>query len=130
MNIFNPADHRARLLERLQALQGLVITCFCADWCNTCKQYAPAFAELARRHPEHCFVWLDIEDHENLLGDDDIENFPTLQIQNGTQTVFFGPLLPYIEHLEKLVDRAERGELPAVTADTPAPLQERLASGA
>lgn len=82
---------------------ALLVACFCADWCKTCKQYQPAFEALAARWPQACLIWIDIEEQPELLGDEDIEDFPTLQIQNENGTVFYGPMLPHIEHLERLL---------------------------
>lgn len=82
---------------------ALLVACFCADWCKTCKQYQPAFEALAAQWPQACLIWIDIEEQPELLGDEDIEDFPTLQIQNENGTVFYGPMLPHIEHLERLL---------------------------
>lgn len=125
MTTFNPVEQRSELLQRLEGAPELIITCYCAAWCTTCKAYQPAFDQLAARYPAYCFVWLDIEDHEELLEDEDIENFPTLHIQQGESTVFFGTLLPYIEHLEQLIQRAARNELPVIESAMTA-LQQRL----
>ncbi|MCQ9617102.1 thioredoxin family protein [Paenalcaligenes niemegkensis] len=89
-----------------QADDSLTIVCYCAAWCNTCKAYQPQFDELSALHPQHCFVWVDIEENEELLGDEDVDNFPTVLIQNKKGTLFFGPLLPHIEHLQRLLEHA------------------------
>lgn len=85
------------------ACSGYLVACFCAAWCDTCQEYQSRFAALSDTLPEHTFYWIDIEGHPELLGDEDIENFPTLLVQLHGKTVFFGPMLPHIAHLERLL---------------------------
>ncbi|OZI59391.1 thioredoxin family protein [Bordetella genomosp. 4] len=81
-----------------------LIACFCAAWCDTCTQYRPKLAALSDSQPERVYAWIDIEDHPDLLGDEDVENFPTLLVQRGSKTLFYGPMLPHIGHLERLLE--------------------------
>jgi len=60
---------------------------------------------------DRVFVCVDIEDEPEWLGDEDVENFPTLGIQYQGRTLFFGTMLPHIGHLERL--------LQALTPDSP-----------
>lgn len=71
-----------------------VVACLCAAWCDVCTQYQPAFDELAAQHPDKLFLWIDIEDQADLIGDFDVENFPTLLIQRGDDIVFYGTTMP------------------------------------
>ena len=64
------------------------------------------------------FAWIDIEDHAELLGEVDVENFPTLMVQIKGRVVFYGPMLPHIGHLERLLDSLNE-DSPAVTSDLP-----------
>nr|WP_314629297.1 thioredoxin family protein [uncultured Noviherbaspirillum sp.] len=86
-------DNRAELLSAL-AGDVWVVACLCAAWCDVCRQFRPAFDALAARHPAHRFVWVDIEDEADIVGDFDVEDFPTLLIQRGDTVVFFGTVLP------------------------------------
>jgi len=106
MTVFNPHVDLPALRERLAAHPGLRIACYCAAWCDTCTQYRPAFEDLARRMPEALFIWIDIEDDPEWLGDEDVENFPTLLLQDPGGTRFWGTQLPHIEHLERLARSA------------------------
>ncbi|NOL49759.1 thioredoxin family protein [Pelistega europaea] len=93
----------------LSSYTGLIVACYCAEWCGTCKSYRARFAELSIQFPQHLFVWIDIEDNPDLLDDIDVENFPTLLIQQvDAQTSiahnhFFGTMIPHIGHLERLI---------------------------
>jgi thioredoxin 1 len=82
------------------------VVCLCADWCGTCREYASAYAALQVSRPDVRFHWVDVEDDAELLGELDIENFPTLLIGVGGQPVFFGVLLPHIQTLERLLQDA------------------------
>ena len=108
MPVFNSETDALALQARLKLNQGLTVACYCAAWCDTCTQYRPAFDELARRLPQHTFVWVDIEENPELLDDDDIENFPTLLIQDpGKGNLFYGTMLPHIGHLERLISHLD-----------------------
>lgn len=80
-----------------------LIVCFCAEWCGTCRTYLSAFTQLSEKYAQDCFVWVDIEAQPELVGDVDIENFPTLLVMDGANSVFFGPMLPHIGHLDRLL---------------------------
>ncbi len=71
-----------------------IVACLCAAWCGTCESYRTTFDEVAARHPDKFFVWIDIEDHADVVGDLDVENFPTLLIQHHELVAFFGTMLP------------------------------------
>jgi len=73
---------------------GWTVACLCAAWCGTCTTYRATFDQLAGRHPDKQFVWIDIEDQADLVGDLDVENFPTLLLQRGDTVAFFGTMVP------------------------------------
>lgn len=87
------ADNRKELAAAI-AGERWVVACLCAAWCGTCGSYRATFEELASRHPDKQFVWIDIEDHADVVGDLDVENFPTLLIQHENLVAFFGTTLP------------------------------------
>lgn len=100
-----------------------VVACLCAAWCGTCTAYRATFAELAARHTDKLFLWVDIEDNADVVGDLDVENFPTLLIQHHDQVAFFGPMLPDVGLAHRLVQAqsahsdAELAELTAASAE-------------
>lgn len=96
-----PAN-RSQLLQSLQQNQW-VMACLCAAWCNTCTAYRQEFAGLQERFPQLQLVWIDIEDEAEVVGDLDIENFPTLLIARGADTAFFGTVLPEVALAERLL---------------------------
>ena len=114
MPLLSPDTDAATLRERIRAGQ-LLVACLCAEWCGTCRSYRATFTELATRHPECCFVWVDVEDHADALGDFDVENFPTLLVQRGGDVLFFGPVLPHAGVVDGLLSR-DLSAAPAVAA--------------
>lgn len=88
-----------------------IVACLCAAWCDTCRAYRRTFDELAARHPDKRFIWIDIEDQADLVGDLDVENFPSLLIQRRDMVVFFGPVLPEMKLADRLIQaQADRSE--------------------
>ncbi|WP_027015604.1 thioredoxin family protein [Comamonas composti] len=84
------------------------VVCLCARWCGVCNQYQATFAELAQKFPQVRFVWLDVEDHEDVAGDLDIETFPSVLISEGASPRFFGPVLPQAQILARMLDSLYR----------------------
>ncbi|MGB3288509.1 MAG: thioredoxin family protein [Burkholderiaceae bacterium] len=120
MPVFDPIHDKQALLNRLQEGRGLTVACYCAAWCNTCTDYRPEFQALAEKWPAHAFVWVDIEESPDLLGDEDVENFPTLLIQAPEGNLFFGTMLPHIAHLDRLIRSLE--DRPSISGSSPGPL--------
>ena len=89
------------------------VICLCADWCGLCRDYQLIFAQMATRYPAFRFAWLDIEDQSDLVGDLDVETFPTLLLADAQGTRFFGPLTPQASTLSRLLDSLARSNLQA-----------------
>ncbi len=49
------------------------------------------------------FIWIDIEDQAEVVGDLDVDNFPTLLIQKHDVVAFFGTMLPDPALAERLI---------------------------
>jgi thiol-disulfide isomerase/thioredoxin len=128
MTVYFPERDVAAIGEALSARpQGRLVACLCAEWCGTCRDYLVALTTLAARHPEDCFVWIDIETHADRLGDIDIENFPTLLVQPvaGGDPQFYGTVLPHIEVLERMLTRG--AAMPSAGSEVPEVLDWLLA---
>ena len=93
-----------------------LVVCLCAAWCGTCKQYQQSFEALAAQFPEMRFVWVDVEDEDELAGDLDVETFPTLLIADGKHARFLGPLLPQTAVLARLLASLQADALSAPAA--------------
>lgn len=86
------------------------VFCLCAAWCNVCQQYRAGFEALAPLAPWARFVWVDIEDEEQALGDVDVETFPTLLIADPQGVRFFGPMAPQPALVLRLLQGFTGGE--------------------
>ena len=86
------------------------VVCLCAAWCGVCRQYEPQFQALSKKFPQVRFGWVDVEDQEALVGDVDVETFPTLLIGRGDHAMFLGPLLPQVKVLERLLQSLMDGQ--------------------
>ena len=90
------------------------VACLCAAWCVACREYRATFTALAAQFGADAdFAWIDIEDDADLLGDLDIENFPTLLIADARGARFFGPVMPQPSTAERLIRGALSGGIAA-----------------
>lgn len=105
----------------------LLLACLCAAWCGTCRDYLPVFEQVAAASGlEVEAVWIDIEDEAEVLGDLDVEDFPTLLIARAEVPLFFGPVMPHAPTLARLLRSAAAGELPPQADPALAGLLQRL----
>jgi thioredoxin-like negative regulator of GroEL len=104
--------HNRAQLAGVLADDVWIVACLCAAWCDVCCQYRPGFDELAAQHPDKRFVWVDVEDQADVVGDLDVENFPTLLIQRGDIVTFFGTVQPELRQANRLIlAQAEKSDL-------------------
>ena len=106
MNAHIHTNDLKQLKNQLNTKHWLV-ACLCAAWCDTCNIYRKAFEELATRHSDKCFAWVDIEDQAHLVEDIEIENFPTILIQYDDDVAFLGTMLPDASQLHRLITSIE-----------------------
>jgi hypothetical protein len=107
------------------------VACLCAAWCRTCDEYRPAFDaavdELRQAGVPVSAHWIDIEDEAELIGDYDVETFPTLLVADSQRVRFVGPLTPQPETVRRLL-RATVLDDDGLRPDA-APEVEALAAG-
>jgi len=95
-------------------LEPTWVICLCAAWCGVCRDYEQVFAQMAARYPAFRFVWLDVEDQAELVGDIDVETFPTVLLTDAQTTWFFGPVTPQANTLSRLLDSLQNASLQAL----------------
>ncbi|AET87856.1 MULTISPECIES: thioredoxin family protein [Caballeronia] len=100
LNLDTDAD---LIAERIAVPGTLFVACLCAEWCGTCREYREGFDRLADAHPDICFAWIDIENHADRFDDLDVENFPTILIEDSVTTRFFGTVLPQASIVDRML---------------------------
>jgi hypothetical protein len=91
----------------------LTVACLCAQWCRTCDGYREVFDQvlLALDDAGVQGMWVDVEDQADAMGAIDVENFPTLLMARGDEVLFFGPVTPHAQTLQRLIGAALHGGL-------------------
>ena len=83
------------------------VACLCAAWCRLCDDYRAVLESLAdeldRAGVAVRWHWVDIEDEAELIGDLDVETFPTIVVADDTQVRFAGAVTPQREILLRLL---------------------------
>ncbi|MDZ7590030.1 MAG: thioredoxin [Rubrivivax sp.] len=106
---------------------GTHVACLCAAWCRLCDDYRKVLREvgaalatekaadlaaatasamssdLAWPWTALHWHWIDIEDEADLLGEVDVETFPTLVIADAAAVRFAGPVMPQHDTLRRLL---------------------------
>lgn len=105
--LLEPVRDRERIRAALADGQRLV-ACLCAGWCSSCAAWHGAFTALVQEFGGDCFVWIDIEDHAELVADVEVETLPVLLVQSGAGGPgFIGPIEPRAAIVRALLQRAE-----------------------
>jgi thioredoxin 1 len=91
------------LVEDEPKVSRVLVVCLCAQWCGACRDYQAAFFQMALAFAHLDFVWLDIEDHAEVVDPVEVQDFPTLLIAQHGQPLFWGPITPQFETLKRLV---------------------------
>lgn len=86
------------------------VVCLCAEWCGVCRDYRAIFDQLTSDYPKTRFVWVDVEDEEDLAGDVDVNTFPTVLLGARGRARFLGPLLPHAGVLKRLLESVESAD--------------------
>lgn len=82
-----------------------LVACLCAAWCSSCAAWRGAFSELAGEFSADCFVWIDIEDHSDLVAEVELETLPVLLVQPAAGVGFLGPIEPRAAFVRALLGR-------------------------
>ncbi|WP_127958458.1 thioredoxin family protein [Serratia microhaemolytica] len=97
-----PAVDQVAIKQQLERGKRLVVG-LCAAWCNNCEGWKKTLNTLAANHPTDCFVWLDIDEHPDMVAEVDLDVLPVLLIQQPEQVCYLGPVTPEPGVTERLL---------------------------
>lgn len=86
--------------------EQLHVVCLCAAWCHVCRDYGAVFASAFG--PEVTTHWIDIEEQTELMGEYEVEQFPTVLVFDVERTYFAGPVRADALTLGRLLENCER----------------------
>jgi hypothetical protein len=84
--------------------EPLLVACLCAAWCRVCDDWRASFDALAAEFPQAVWLWVDVEDEADALGDFDPENFPVLAVQRGDRLLYCAALPPHALTWKRLLE--------------------------
>lgn len=84
------------------------VVCLCADWCHVCRGMEADFRGMQVRIPGLRWVWLDIEAHDSLVEDLDINTFPTYLVATAKDVLLLAPGPTSVEALTHFVSPFQR----------------------
>lgn len=128
--LLDPWDDASLLAQRLQQSNTrLLILIGAEQWCAKCRELRPQFDDLvAQAKPEEVWLWLDLEDHAEFIGDYLPGSLPMLIVYQGEALLYCQviedaqqALADQIKHIRTLLPRT-------ATPSTPDPgIRARLA---
>jgi thioredoxin-like negative regulator of GroEL len=114
------------MMSGVNAAGSLHVACLCAAWCRLCDGYRAVLeqveADLRAAGAAARWHWIDIEDQADLVGDLDVETFPTIVVCDARHVRFVGPVTPQPETLSRLLrslllDQARGAAWPAAAPE-------------
>jgi len=82
----DPWDDASELATRLQQDNSCLYVVIAAEaWCARCRDLRPEFEEVAAlRHADEIWLWLDLEEHAEFVGDFLPDTLPVLLAYHGS----------------------------------------------
>lgn len=122
----DPWRDASRIAARLaQAHTLLVLVVGAEQWCWRCRALRPVFDQLAALASEHeVWLWLDLEEHTEFIGDFYPDNLPVLLTYRGEQLTSLQPMIESCPAIDLLVASARHATTPC-TVPEPG-IRERL----
>jgi thioredoxin 1 len=95
----------------------LWVVCLCAEWCHICRVLRPRIAAVETRSTSAMqLIWVDVEDHADLLGDLEVETFPTYLIGRNNEVLLYAPGPTRLDALTEFIAPYAAGRMGAQRA--------------
>mmetsp|Transcript_57450 Transcript_57450/g.136594 ORF Transcript_57450/g.136594 Transcript_57450/m.136594 type:complete len:201 (+) Transcript_57450:50-652(+) len=76
------------MLKERSKVEGFhLILDFSAGFCKPCQALKPRYKELAQAFPQHCFLEVDAETLDDVVGDYEVMGLPTFKVLAGGEVV-------------------------------------------
>jgi thiol-disulfide isomerase/thioredoxin len=118
-NMLDPWRDASAIAALLSSDASLLVVMVGAEqWCARCRALRPVFDELAaQRGANEVWLWLDMEDHADFIGDDLPENLPVLMAYRGDRLVLSHVLATEAASIRTRIDAARSAPPPAGLSD-------------
>lgn len=89
-NILDPWENAAEIAKLLNQPNTALVIGLGAEWCQLCTDFKPQFIQLATSERNILWLWYNLEEHEELLGDFYPETLPLVWIYQGSKLIRYG----------------------------------------
>lgn len=99
--LLNINEHKTSIAKAIAEQRTLIIS-LCADWCDNCDEWKSQFISLTLAEKQHK-IWLDIDDHADMIADIDTSILPVLVIYKTNKIAFCGAVRPDLVTVSTLI---------------------------
>jgi len=88
--LLDPWDDAAKIASTLAQPNSALVIALGAEWCHLCTDFKPTFYAAAESDNTNVWLWYNLEEHEELLGDFYPETLPLVWVYQGPQLTRYG----------------------------------------
>jgi thioredoxin-like negative regulator of GroEL len=89
-NILDPWENAAEIAQLLNQPNTALVIGLGAEWCQLCTDFKPYFFHLSETEKNILWLWYNLEEHEELLGNFYPETLPLVWIYQGSKLIRYG----------------------------------------
>lgn len=89
-NLLDPWENAAEIAQLLNQPNTALVIGLGAEWCQLCTDFKPYFFHLAETEKNILWLWYNLEEHEDLLGDFYPETLPLVWMYQGSKLIRYG----------------------------------------
>lgn len=88
--LLDPWENAAEIANQLNNPGTALVIGLGAEWCQRCTDFKPGFLQLAATEKNILWLWYNLEEHEELLGDFYPETLPLVWVYQGPKLIRYG----------------------------------------